>query len=302
MNYILYHHEYSGDKYTEMIQDSMEAPCNLVAKRGENNWYERTQHEKTWKHLGSIKSILWNGKNNVINWGNRIFANDDYFRLNVPSAISKTSNKRTARRLLQEAKVSVPYTVFPEPNMSTAYYQDVIFPVIARPFRHLKGRDFHVLNTVEELMVFLWGKNVEDWYVSEVFNKTHEFRIHVAHGKVLLVHQKSFAKGNIMETSEVNSGFWRVLDWSEFNPALCIESIKASEVLGLDYAAVDIMWNAHDNSMAICELNTDPDVGTPYVSGKYAKYFDWAIGNDFPSHFPVSGTSVFYPEILKERS
>jgi hypothetical protein len=62
------------------------------------------------------------------------------------------------------------------------------------------------------------------------------------------------------------------------------------------------MYNSEEDSMAICELNTDPDVGTPYVSGKYGAYFDWAIRHDFPEHLPLepNGKNVFYSEMLRK--
>lgn len=295
MNFLMYHYEYSGDVYTTMIADAMTQKCNLIAKR-KTGWYEYTQKEKTWKPLRSVMSIL-QGDNNVINWGNHIFRENEYFKLNVPSAISRTSHKTTARKILQNAGVKVPQTYFYDDNINLQK-----FPLIARPPKHEKGKNFFVLNSQKDFE-HIWnqnGGNIKDWYFSEIFEKTNEYRVHVAHGKVLLVNEKSFKKGDIVTTAEVNRGDWRVLNWGEFNPRICMESIRAAEILGLDYAAVDVMYNSDNNTLAICELNTDPDVGTQYTSGKYAAYFDWAIRHDFPEHFKLeNGTNVFYTENLK---
>lgn len=292
MNYILYHYEYSGNVYTEMIVNVMKEQCNLVAKRNDG-WFEYTQKDKTWKPLKSIMKIL-EGDNNIINWGNHIFREDEYFDLNVPSAISRTSNKRTARQILQTTGIAVPKTYFDE-NLS--WTKTAKYPIIVRPEHHLKSKNFDVMKNELELTAFLWGK--ADWYASEVFRKTNEYRVHTAHGKVLLVNEKPFYTGDVATEAQVNTRDWWALRWSAFNPKICQEALKATEALGLDYAAVDVMYNAEDGSLAICELNTDPDVGVPYSSGKYAAYFDWVIRHDFPEHFKLDGTSVFYNQILE---
>jgi len=300
MNYILYHYEFSGNKYTQMVVNAMKESCNLVAKRKEG-WFEYTQQEKTWKPLKSIMKIL-EGDNRIINWGNHIFKDDGYFDLNKPSAISRTSHKTNARKILQNAGIKVPRTYFWDESNQLVEGIDVEFPLIARPPKHEKGKNFFALYNIEDLEK-LYCKNsgnIQDWYFSEIFEKTDEYRVHVAHGKVLLVNEKSFVHGNLMQTVAVNDGDWYVLGWQKFNKDLCRESIKAAEVLGLDYAAVDIMYNSKNKTFAICELNTDQDVGTPYVSGKYASYFDWCIRHNFPKHFSLEdNTNVFYSDMLK---
>ncbi len=298
MNYILYHYEYSGNEYTEMVVNAMKESCNLVAKRNEG-WFEYTQQRKTWEPLKSILKIL-EGNNNVINWGNHIFKNDDYFVLNVPSAIARTSHKTIARKILQDHKVKVPKTWFWNVSSQIIDGVDLYFPLIARPPKHEKGKGFNVVNSTGDLKKLSGANDLSSWYFSQIFNKTNEFRVHVAHGKILLINEKPFVKGNLMSEMQVNREDWWALRWSEFRPSICMEAIKATEILGLDYAAVDVMFNSNDNSLAICELNTDPDVGVNYTAGKYAAYFDWAIRHDFPAHFKVDGTSVFYNNLLKE--
>lgn len=296
MNYILYHYEYSGNVYTEMIVNTMKETCNMVAKRNEG-WFEYTQKDKTWKPLQSIRKIL-EGNNNIINWGNHIFREDGYFRLNVPSAISRTSDKTTARKVLQSSGVKVPKTYFWDENTHLLDAVNVKFPLIARPSKHEKSKNFYVLNNIKDFTSLSNQFDLRNWYFSDVFLKTNEYRVHIAHGKVLLINEKPFSTKDIQAMAQVNSRDWWALRWSEFRPEWCLEALKATEILGLDYAAVDVMFNADNNSLAICELNTDPDVGVPYTSSKYAAYFDWVIRHDFPEHFSPSGTSVFYNEIL----
>lgn len=297
MNYILYHYEYSGNEYTEMVVNSMAEQCNLIAKRNEG-WFEYTQKEQTWKPLGSIMRIL-QGNNNIINWGNHIFRDDGYFSLNVPSAIARTSHKTTARKILQKHHARVPKTWFFDVGTKLLDGVDVDFPLIARPPKHERGRNFFVLNNIHDFEKIRRENDLQEWYFSEIFNKTHEFRVHAAHGKILLINEKPFVKGNLLSEMQVNRDDWRALRWSEFRQNICEAALKAVEILGLDYAAVDVMYNSRNDSLAICELNTDPDVGVEYTAGKYAAYFDWAIRHNFPEHFKIDGTSVFYNNILE---
>lgn len=248
----------------------------------------------------NLSDILSDKSNNIINWGNHIFNNDSLFKLNSSKAIALASNKRLSRRILQEAGVAVPHTYFEIDWYEAPQWK---YPIIARPAFHHAGKHFFVLNFFGDLIKIAHENTLNDfgnWYLSEVFPKTHEYRVHVAHGKILMISDKPLLEGEIRGNQAVTEESWRALKWSEFNPKICQESIKAVEELGLDYGAVDIMYNAHDDSVAICEVNTSPSIATDYSSGKYAKYFDWCIRHSFPPHFPLDGTTaVFYNKLLE---
>lgn len=291
MNYILYHDDYSDDS-PEWIVEAMTEPCSLVKKLGKNKWRKFDQKTLEWEKLPSIMEIL-HGNNHVINWGNRIFKDDGYFCLNKPSAIGKASNKAKARRFLHEGGVKIPDTRF--------YGEKLEFPVIARPPRHERGHDFHVLNDTNDLFKLSSKEDLSDWYFSKIFDKTEEFRAHVAHGKILMMNIKAFHEGDPLSGNFANIGVWKALRWSNFHEGMCQESLKAINVLGLDYGAVDILYNSHNDSWVICEVNTAPDVRVEYSCSKYAGYFSWLIRHNFPKHFPLeNGTNIFYSELLSE--
>lgn len=298
MNYILLHWSY-GRKSMERVLESMTEPCDILAKRKSGEWWTYTFEEKEWKPLPRIMNILegaFNGENKIINWGNRIFANDSYFAVNLPSAVARASDKKAARGILMSQAVAIPPT-----NLFGGVFmvrpQD--FPLILRPRFHHGGQNFNVIESYEEFEGFMSDKDLEEWYASKIFPKTHEYRVHCAHGKILLINEKPLVEGEIRANHVVNQETWRALKWSEFHPKVCEESLKATEVLGLDYSAVDVMYNEADDSVAICEVNTSPSVTTDYSSAKYAAYFSWLIRHNFPLHFHRDGKSVFYNKILE---
>ena len=300
MNYIVLHWAY-GHGSVPAIINKMTQECVALAKKGDV-WraYDEIDGEKQWEIANPkhVMNALRDPDNRIINWGNHIFSDDSLFDLNRPSAIALASNKRESRRVLQNAGVSVPRTHF----LNNVYVKDtegINFPVIGRPSSHHAGREFHIFNSGLELAAYLHGRDLSQWYISEVFPKTHEYRLHVAHGKVLAMYEKPLVPGEIRGNFSVNHESWRVLRWSEYSATMSLQAIRAVEELGLDYGAVDLMYSADTNAVAIAEVNTSPQTTWEYLSGKYAAYFDWVIRHDFPDHFQVEGTSVFYNNILR---
>lgn len=297
MNYILLHQSFGKDS-TRLTAAKMTEPCQLLMKRKSGDWV--VQDPKT-EVVTPVSSLMKRMKeaDSIINWGNHIFSNDALFDLNVPSAIRNTSNKVYARRILQNASVAVPRTYFPTTHANLLEWSHTCkYPIIVRPSHHHKGQNFHIFEDGLTLTAFLWEKG--DWYASEVFEKTHEFRVYVGHGRVLFVHQKPLVEGEIRANFAVNHETWPVLKWSEHIEIVNIESIRAVEELALDYGAVDIMYNANTGQCAIAEVNTSPQVTTPYTTQKFADYFSWVIRHDYPEHFPIEGKSVFYNNILRD--
>lgn len=292
MNYILLLKAYGGSS-TKKIIEKMTEPCNLLMKTRDGEWQEYDVKEQSVTVVDRITEYL-DADNKVINWGNHILGKADYyFELNVPTAVALSSNKRMARKVLQNAGVPVPSTWFWETD------EGAFFPCIARPPHHHAGRDFHVLNSWQDWQTLHSKENVRGWYFSAIFPKTHEYRVHAAHGKVLVTHEKPLIEGELRANQAVNHESWRALKWSEYIPAVSQSALKAVEAVGLDYAAVDVMYNSKNGEVSVTEVNTSPEVTAEYTSGKYAEYFSWVIRHNFPAHFEPEGTSVFYNTILR---
>ena len=298
MNYTLLHWNF-GRESTRMIVQNMEEKCNLLLKKKSGEWVEESQGGVMWRPVGtkenSLLKILEDDANRIINWGNRIFSDNGYFSANLPSSIANASNKTRCRRILREAGIEIPTTYFyGEEWMENR-------PIIARPSHHHGGQDFYVIEGGEDLLKFPPEADITDWYFSEIFEKTHEYRLHVLSGKVAVIQEKPLVEGEIRANFAVNHESWRILKWSEYNHPMCRTAIHALAILGLDFGAVDMLYNAKNNTWAICEVNTSPAVNSPYMSGKYAMYFDWLIRHDFPEPFSWEEENVtFYTKLLRE--
>jgi len=284
MNYLCMHHTHGAPSIAKIIPQMMQ-PIMVVAKKSRNHWVKFSKDIPEWETIEHPEETLRDGTP-VINWGNRIFDSDDMFKVNSPSAIRNAVNKPHCRILLQKNGISVPYTTL-DPN-------ELEYPYIARPQTHYAGQHFHFVccDMAKEYM----PENRDGWYYSKVFPKTREYRVHVAHNRVLMIHEKT--SSNQGELNPRHDSSWEYIGWDRYNPDMCTMCIDAMNVVNLDYGAIDVMFN--DNDCVITEINTNPDVSfSPYMSKKYANYFDWLIRNDFPDRFEPNGEFVFKSAMLE---
>lgn len=91
--------------------------------------------------------------------------------------------------------------------------------------------------------------------------KKHEYRVHVFKGKVIDIQQKRKRTGHeeIDYKVRTHAGGW-VFCRSEINPSpsCTAASINAVRALGLDFGAVDVIWNEHYKKAYVLEVNTAP--------------------------------------------
>lgn len=232
----------------------------------------------------------------LIRWASRVCWPSSVDKtINLSRAIGAASNKAHARLALQGEGVSVPKTSLLVP---AALEEEWTFPVVVRPHEHQGGRDFGMLTNLESLQRLLVGLR-GDWYISEFYPKTHEYRVHVAHGRVLLVNEKRPREGQEHKREEpvwnhaTNDFEFVVLRWRDLPVPSMRVAIQATEALGLDYAGVDVMAGAPDAEPAVvCEVNCSPTL-EDYSALQYAVYFDWLIETGGKEdHFPMPEDGV----------
>lgn len=210
----------------------------------------------------------------VIRWGNRIEAetNKDTIMYNKSEAIAKATDKKLSRELFIKDKVRCPQFADPDRRVE-------LWPVIARPHTHAKGKNFVILNNTEEF-VNHYNTNHATWYYSEFVNKDREFRVHCAHGKILAIMEKARGGDTIAwNRHQTGEAFTKVAQ-KDYIYTVCFQALKAIKVLGLDFGGVDVMLlnkDAKDKSEAfVLEVNTSPTLNSSdWVSAQYALYFDW---------------------------
>jgi glutathione synthase/RimK-type ligase-like ATP-grasp enzyme len=96
--------------------------------------------------------------------------------------------------------------------------------------------------------------------------KKAEFRVHVFAGKVIDVQQKKRRDG-FREDENFNqlirnhgNGWVYCRENLQYTPDLEVEAVKAVGCLGLDFGAVDMIYNQHENRYYVLEVNTAPGI------------------------------------------
>jgi hypothetical protein len=201
----------------------------------------------------------------IINWGNSNppmtwdYLDDQI--INMCGPVRRASNKLDAFGIIQGAGVSIPeFTT--DVNIAQTWYE-VGVGIVGR--RLLQG---HSGNGIET-----WGIHSEDnpidaphcpLYVKYI-KKSAEYRVHVFNGQVIDVQQKRRRNG--LTNDEVNFQI-RVHDngWvftrEDINTPEMVtrESIKAVNALGLDFGAVDVIYNRHYSTAYVLEVNCAPGI------------------------------------------
>lgn len=207
----------------------------------------------------------------VVRWGNRIPINlTGSIVYNKSESIEKATNKKLSREIFIKNNLNCPKLISKE-NITN---EDL--PIIARPLVHSKGKNFIVLKSFEEFIEH-YNINNQGWYYSAFVDKKQEFRLHVAHNRILnyLEKPKPADNNQIAWNRALNEDPFVNVKWSDYNKNICNLAIKAVQYLQLDFGAVDLMLTA-DGKAYVLEVNTAGTlVSSEYSMERYAKYFDW---------------------------
>lgn len=208
----------------------------------------------------------------LIRWGNTIEVNTEgSIVYNCARAISRATDKKLSREILAEKGINVPKLVTPETRL-----EDLCFPIIARPRRHAKGRNFVVLNNLQEFSSHYYRHHERGWYYSNFVDKVAEYRVHCGHSRILnFLEKPNPGNGNIAWNRAGNGSVFTNIRWNDYNGKVAHEALKSVVALGLDFAGVDIMIDREGNPYVL-ELNTGPTLNSSeYSLDRYASYFKW---------------------------
>lgn len=197
----------------------------------------------------------------IINWGHAgdapCLANPVTGRadvLNHPNLVREATDKLLCFGALHQRGVSVPeFTTNRE--LASQWLIENLETVLARTRRGSHGRGIRTLNpggVLEPAEMYVKYKKKRD-----------EYRIHVFNGRIVDAQRKMRAT-NVpddmlnWQIRNYDNGF--IFGRENVNPPETVVSnaLRAVEAVGLDFGAVDVIYNAHYDQAFVLEINTAP--------------------------------------------
>ena len=188
--------------------------------------------------------------------------------INNARTIHNCNDKAGARMLLQEAGVPVPYTVLD----ASEWPNSMLFDVIVRPQTHSRGR--HLLHTCSKARADEFLADHSGGYISDYILKEREVRVFVANGRAVWVAEKTPGNPDDVAWNVDQGGRFDNVKWGDWPMSAVRAAVAASNVIGTDFAGVDVMLDAEGNPYVL-ELNSAPSQTSPYRQLCSAKAFKW---------------------------
>lgn len=213
------------------------------------------------KKLKADSSVKFRATDLVINWGNSVTPEwKDVPMLNSPQAVRGAINKALAFQLLKEAGVSIP-------DFTNSREEAVKW---FSPKRKIKVVERHILtgHSGQGIKIKESPEELEDAKLFvRYIPKLYEFRYHVFQDSIIDIQQKRKKNGwkeHPDYSSEIRShdrGWTFCREDMDPLPATAAnEAIGAVAALGLDFGAVDLIYNGHHDKVYILEVNTSPGI------------------------------------------
>ena len=117
---------------------------------------------------------------------------------------------------------------------------------------------------------------------TKYIKKQSEWRVHVVDAKILSVQRKISRPGVEPKDWQIrnhDNGFIFQREWDGrlWHPEIAEESLKVVEAFGLDFGAVDIIWNDNRQSPYVLEVNTAPGLEGSTLE-EYLEAFEEMVG------------------------
>ena len=224
------------------------------------------------KHENS--RLVGRASKTVINWGSSSLPRE-VMRcrvLNLPEKVSLAANKKTFFEFLESSDVTLP--PFTSDKAVAQAWIDDGKTVVER--HKLTG------NSGEGLVICEPDGELGDAPLYTMYiNKRNEYRVHVAFGEIVDTQRK--ARSRDVSDDDVN---WKVRNMANgfifarnegHDVPQCVldEGLASVMALGLDFGAVDIVYNENDNKAYVLEINTAPGLSGTTLE-KYVEVFSHA--------------------------
>ena len=206
----------------------------------------------------------------VINWGKSSQLNREFVNckvVNPPEIVRKASNKLSTLFSLEGKGITPPWT---ENRSEAVLWLSEGNKVVCRTVLNgHSGEGIVIANNEEEM--------VDAPLYTKYIKKTREVRVHVLGGICVLVQEKKRNKSipdeNVnWQIRNHHNGFIYAKNVEPVGDALKC-AIIAVKTLGLDFGAVDLIYNKQENKWYVLEVNTAPGLSESTVY-KYINYIN----------------------------
>lgn len=204
--------------------------------------------------------LKYNSNNLYINWGCTSFPLGSPYPLQImclnrPNNVLLATNKLLTLRGMVASAIKCPtFTV----DKQVAVNWNC--PVIGRTdLFGTGGKDAYYFSNSDELN----QSNLDFKLFLKYINKTHEYRVHVFMDEAICIQQKRKRLGQGADYKIRNHDRGWVFCRKDIdNPPVDLinQSVNAVNRLGLDFGAVDVVWDSRTDEIAVLEINTAPGI------------------------------------------
>ena len=201
----------------------------------------------------------YNPRNNhvVINWGAGSlpvwYGGRYYTMINNCERVAGAANKLISFQELREGEVNIPdFTT--DRSIANEWIREGHIVVVRQKLTGHSGEGIILVSgndTVPKAPLYV-----------KYMKKKHEYRVHVFAGQVIDIQQKRRRTDeeptDYKVRNHANGWVYCRHDISVPHSSVCEQAVRAVSALGLDFGAVDVLWNNHYQLSTVLEVNTAP--------------------------------------------
>lgn len=207
----------------------------------------------------------------IVNWGSSAmpinYLKDSGRVLNPPEKVVTASNKLSFFKMAKEAGVSIPRFTTNKAE-AKSWFDEGVKTIFARLV--LNGHSGEGIQKVSSLAEL--DKIPDGTLLVEYKLKRDEFRIHANAKGVVFAEQQKLRSKEVPEDKidyqvrNLSNGFIFARNEIKIPKPVLDEAVKAVKASGLDFGAVDVIWNERHKTAYVLEINTAPGLsGTTVV-------------------------------------
>ena len=195
----------------------------------------------------------------TIRYGNGYSVDPEGIVINKRDAIRNCVNKIRCKEILMQNNINTPklYTFQEASNL----LRNSDSQVVVRKNGHSQGRWFYLVNNVRQLSRY----DSNSHYCQELVNKIDEYRLFIMKDRIIEANLKVPPENDphSMIRNHTHGSTFRIAPVRNLNQTMKDQARKATELLGLDFAAIDCATTRLSDGTikpTIFEVNTGPSL------------------------------------------